>query len=205
MPFLIDRKHISVHQALFLHVVYQATVSGTLSRSFQAFPIYEHPLYSMAGYFCWCKILWKCVLTLQKKFSWFLFLQNQCGMLWLNPYQYQCTRTMTSSISILVRFYFHGSRSVRENRNDLHPAIFHYTIKFGDLVQIRQFAKLKSPQKFPAIRYFMCAHGTQSHEKATCMYLCYKLLLTMLALMFVLGEGKSVLDSEVCCDVERRQ
>ena len=26
-------------------------------------------------------------------------------------------------------------------------------INFGDLVKIRQFAKLKSPQKFPAIRY----------------------------------------------------
>ena len=128
MPFLIDRKHISVHQALFLHVVYQATVSCTLSGSFQAFPIYEHPLYSMAGYFCWCKILWKCVLTLQKKLSWFLFLQNQCRMLWQNPYQYQCTCTMTSSIFILVCFYFHGSRSVHENRNGLHPKVFRYTV-----------------------------------------------------------------------------
>ena len=105
MPFLIDRKHISVHQALFLRTVYQATVPGTPSGSFQAFPIYEHPLYSIAGYFCWCKISWKCVLTLQKKFSWFLFLQNQCRMLWQNPYQYQCTCTMTSSIFILISLF----------------------------------------------------------------------------------------------------
>ena len=46
--------------------------------------LYTHSLcvyYSIAGNFCWHKILRKYVQALQKKFSWFLFLWNDYMML----------------------------------------------------------------------------------------------------------------------------
>ena len=42
--------------------------------------------YCIAGNFCRCKISRKCIQTLQKKFSQFLFSQNKCIMLWPHPY-----------------------------------------------------------------------------------------------------------------------
>ena len=43
--------------------------------------------YRIVGNFHWCKTSQKCIQTLQRKFSWFLFLRK-CVTLWPHPYSY---------------------------------------------------------------------------------------------------------------------
>ena len=57
--------------------------------------------YRTVGNFRWCKISWKCVQILQKKFSWCLFLWNECVMFWPHPYQFMDTLHMQNKETTL--------------------------------------------------------------------------------------------------------
>ena len=46
-----------------------------------------HVWYRIVQNLRWCKISQKRILTLQKKFSRFIFLRDESGMLWPQPYQ----------------------------------------------------------------------------------------------------------------------
>ena len=66
-------------------------------------------IYRIAGNFRWCKFSRKCVRTLQKKFSRFLFSRNESVMLWPHPYRWwprpicTCTKDQTTKRSKLVQ------------------------------------------------------------------------------------------------------